>query len=238
MAKIIRKKIKSILKSEAINNTISWLLSLYLKLVYKTSSWQIIGLAENEKLIKEEAVIACFWHGNMALTPFTWRWTHKKVVALISGHSDGMMIARIFKRLRIDSISGSTNRGGVKAFRGLLDALERKDVVAIIPDGPRGPARQLSEGIIQLAKHSGAPIMPLACATTRYRQFKSWDKFRLPLPFSRGVLIYGTPIYLDMNGKQDEKEFIEAQRQRVEQAISMTQDEADRIIGISDRESN
>lgn len=239
MAKYFQKKIKSILKSNAVHNAISYLLSLYLKFVYKTSSWQVINLETNGEIISQKGIIGCFWHGNMAMIPFMWRWAYKKkIVAMISGHSDGVMVAKTFKRLNIDSVSGSTNRDGVKAFRGLLDALARQDATAIIPDGPRGPARKATEGIIQLAKHSGAPIIPLAYATSRYHQFNSWDKFRLPLPFSRGVMIYGDPIYVHIIQKSDEKETIEAYRQQVEAAISATQDKADQMLGILNEESD
>lgn len=171
--------------------------------------------------------IGCFWHGRMAMIPFMWRWPHKKIVALISAHSDGMMVARTFKRLNVDYVSGSTNRGGVRAFKALMDVLNRRDVVAIIPDGPRGPARKLSEGIILLAKHSGQPIVPIAYASSRFITFNSWDRFQLPLPFSRGVFIYGDPIFVPQNGSVEE---METHRLQVEQAITTLEQEADQHI--------
>lgn len=163
----------------------------------------------------------------MALIPFMQRWPHKRVVALISAHRDGMVVARTFKRLKIDYTNGATNRGGTRAFISLVNVLKNKDIVGIIPDGPRGPARQLAPGIIHLSRHAQVPILPLAFATSRYTTFNSWDKFRLPLPFSRGVFLYGDLIYpLDTT----DTDLLEAWRLNVENAVSQLQDQADLLV--------
>ncbi|MFN3822022.1 MAG: lysophospholipid acyltransferase family protein, partial [bacterium] len=67
-------------------------------------------------------------------------------------------------------------------------------IVAIFPDGPTGPRHQLKEGVIQLAKRSGAPILPISYSARPAKIFNSWDQFMVMLPFSRGVLIIGEPI--------------------------------------------
>lgn len=227
----MRKWVKKVIKSEGAQDTIARLASLYLRFVYKTTRWTVVGMDTAQKLIPNSAAIACFWHGRMAMIPFMWHWPQKKIVALISGHRDGMTVAKTFKHLNIDYTSGSSNQGGAKAFRNLLEVLQRKDIVGIIPDGPRGPAKVLSEGIIHLAKHSQAPIMPLAYAISRYITFNSWDRFQLPLPFSRGVFIYGDPIYIpadiqEMSSVND----VDSYRLQVEQAITALQDKSDRLL--------
>lgn len=228
------KPLKKIIKSQRTQEVIAWFISLYLKFVYKTSSWEVVGLDRVDNLVPQSAVIACFWHGRMAMIPFMWRWPQKKAVALISGHADGMMVAQTFKRLNVDYTTGSTNRGGARAFLHLLKVLERQDVVVIIPDGPRGPAKKLTEGIIRLAEHSQAPIVPLAYAISRHITFNSWDKFQFPLPFSKGVFIYGEPIST-YRGEQnaDDLEKRETYRLAVEQALCLLQDEADQRLKIN-----
>ncbi len=167
----------------------------------------------------------------MAMIPFMWRWPQKKAVALISAHTDGMMVARTFTHLNVAYTTGSTNRGGVRAFRHLLHILNRQDTVVIIPDGPRGPAKKMSMGAIHLAKHSQAPIVPLAYAISRYKTLKSWDRFQVPLPFSKGVFIYGKPLYIVNELKnQEPQENLETYRLDIETALNLLQDEADAFI--------
>lgn len=229
----IKKKIKSALKSKQMQDFIALILSYYLRFVYKTSSWQWVGFIEADHIFTNQSAIACFWHGRMAMIPFMWKSPHKKIVALISAHSDGVMVAKTFKHLGIDNLPGSTNKGGATAFRGMMRALQRQDIIGIIPDGPRGPSQVLSEGIIQLAKHSKAPILPLTYATTRFITLNSWDRFRIPLPFSKGVFLYGNPIYiLDESGNETYN--IESHRLKVERQITLLQNQADALLDIKE----
>ena len=69
--------------------------------------------------------------------------------------------------------------------------------MAVTPDGPRGPARKIGDGVITLARLSGAPIVPVTILTARHRQLRSWDRFRVALPFSNGVIVFGEPIFVD-----------------------------------------
>ncbi len=223
----MKRFIKKLTKSNGFQNFLSLMISFYLKFVFYTSRWTWIGKDQAHPFFDQGPLIVCFWHGRMALIPFMNYWPHKSIVALISGHGDGMMVARTFKRLKIDYTNGSTNKGGARAFLALIDVLRAKNIVGIIPDGPRGPAKELAVGIIHLSRHSKAPIMPLAFATSRHITFNSWDKFQLPLPFSKGVFMYGDAIAaLDTT---DETE-VEAWRQQVQSAVSDLQDKADRFL--------
>ncbi len=221
------KFLKKLTKSSFFQDCLSWIISLYLKLVFYTSRWTWLGLEKADPYFNKGPLIVCFWHGRMAMIPFMNHWHHKRIVALISSHGDGMMVARTFKRLKIDYTNGSTNRGGARAFLALINVLKDNDIVGIIPDGPRGPAKQLAVGIIHLSRHSQAPIMPMAFATSRFITFNSWDKFQLPLPFSKGIFIFGEPIpALDTTNSDD----IEAWRLSVQTAVSALQDQADSLL--------
>lgn len=221
------KFLKKLTKSDRFQNLLSWIVSIYLKFVVKTSCWTWVGLEQANPYFNKGPLIVCFWHGRMALIPFMNHWPHKRIVALISGHGDGMMVAKTFKRLGIDYTNGSTNRGGARAFLALIDVLKNNNIVGIIPDGPRGPAKHLAVGIVHLSRHSKAPIMPMAFATSRYITFNSWDRFQLPLPFSKGVFIFGDPI--PALETKDETE-IETWRLKVQTAVSALQDTADNLL--------
>ena len=79
--------------------------------------------------------------------------------------------------------------------RGTVDRLEDGGVIAMTPDGPRGPRMRAKRGPVQLAKLAGSPLMAIAWSTSNCIVFhKSWDHFILPLPFGHGALIWGDPI--------------------------------------------
>jgi hypothetical protein len=97
--------------------------------------------------------------------------------------------------------------------------------VGIAPDGPRGPRMRASEGVIAAARLSGAAVLPAACAGASQRLLGTWDRFQIPMPFSRGVIVWGEPLRIG----RDEDE--EAARRRIEAAITRVSGEADRLVG-------
>ena len=67
----------------------------------------------------------------------------------------------------------------------LASMLEEGSDIIITPDGPRGPCYTLSPGLIFLAQKTGAPVSRIDVEYSRYWELKSWDRFRIPKPFSR-----------------------------------------------------
>lgn len=203
-----------------------FLISAYLKFVYKSSRWDFIGQEQAGNYIINTPVIACFWHNRVAMIPFMWIWHNKKIVALISSSPIGKILSKAFKRLSIDSIGGSSSRNPVASYLELLTEIKKKNVVAIIPDGPRGPSMIAKMGFIHLASKSGAAIIPLTYAISRYKQIPTWDKTQIPLPFSRGVFLYGDPIHVPLC---DEAE-LEIHRLEFEKKLTALQNSADNLL--------
>jgi hypothetical protein len=93
-------------------------------------------------------------------------------------------------------IRGSSTATGARALRDYYEALVKEGVSPVItPDGPRGPRFQFKPGAILLAQMSGRPILPLAYAASRAWLIK-WDKFVLPVPFSRIAIAVGAARYV------------------------------------------
>jgi lysophospholipid acyltransferase (LPLAT)-like uncharacterized protein len=115
---------------------------------------------------------------------------------LISKHRDGRLIARTIGILGYHTIAGSSSRGGMEALREIIRVLKAGHIVGITPDGPRGPRMHLQKGAVQAARLANVPIVPLTYATSRRKILRSWDKFHLPLPFGRGVFVWGSPVHL------------------------------------------
>ena len=156
-------------------------------------------------------------------------WDHRKTIyMLISQHRDGQLIARTVGHFGIKTAAGSSTRGGAGALRTMVKALKQGDYVGVTPDGPRGPRMRASEGIVSVARLSGAPVIPAAFGVNRGPTLSSWDSFLVAWPFARGVIVWGDPIYVDREAKG---EALETVRRQVEDGLNAVTAEADRLSG-------
>ena len=100
---------------------------------------------------------------------------------------------------------GSSSRKGASAIRQLAEVIAQGKDVMITPDGPRGPAYELGQGIVFLAQQSGAAVVPVNLEYSSCWRLKSWDRFILPKPFSKVRVIFGAPHRVALTN--DETEF-------------------------------
>ena len=140
-----------------------------------------------------EKAIFAFWHRN--ILPLMYFHRNKNYVVIISKSQDGDLIADVCEKLGYLTARGSTSRGGSSALRNMI-AQSRKYSLVFTPDGPKGPACKIKEGMVYLAKLTGLPIVLISARVGHEIVFNSWDRFRLPLPFSRIEVIYDTPQYI------------------------------------------
>lgn len=152
---------------------------------------------------EKEGVIFAFWHNRLFLMPYAGR--GRRSVALISRHRDGELISRTVKRFGLESVRGSTTRGGREALRRMPDMIREGYDVGITPDGPKGPPYRVQPGAVQLARLSGRPVIPIAFASSRPRTFNSWDRFQVPRLYSKGVFIWGPPLWVHEDSDVEEK---------------------------------
>ena len=150
------------------------------------------------------AYIQAFWHGHLLM--MTYGCARQKMVAMISEHRDGELIARTMSHFGHRAVRGSTTSGGAAALRAAVRALREGNDVAFTPDGPKGPRHTVQMGVIQASRLSGAPIVPVIFAASRAKVFGSWDAFVLPYPFSRGVFVYGEPVTVPTDCGEDAME--------------------------------
>ncbi len=113
---------------------------------------------------------------------------------------------------------------GFSAFKQMLRANREGSDIALVPDGPKGPRYQVQIGVIELAKLTGRPVVPLTFSASRRKIFKTWDQFLLPYPFSRGVFIWGEPVYVDPKG---DRTHLEERRALLERRLNELTEEAD-----------
>jgi lysophospholipid acyltransferase (LPLAT)-like uncharacterized protein len=170
--------------------------------------------------------IFAFWHARLLPLVFTHR--HRSIAVLISRHRDGELIARIIHRLGFRTGRGSSTRGGEEGIRDMLRHADEQRLLALTPDGPRGPAEEVKPGLVYLASRTGFPVVPVATASSRAWRLDSWDRFRIPRPFARVVVAYGTPIAVPATIADAE---LETWRARIQAAIRELTAEVDRLAG-------
>jgi hypothetical protein len=145
--------------------------------------------------------IYCIWHGKILIPIFTHR--YENIHAMVSLHADGEMIAQTLHRLGYRTIRGSSTRGAQRAVVEMIRALKQKKICAIMPDGPKGPRHVFKPGAISIAQKSGAYLLPFTFACSNPFRFNSWDRFTIMLPFSKSVAIYGEPIAVPADLKDE-----------------------------------
>ncbi len=167
-------------------------------------------------------VIISFWHDQLLL--MVQGYPGKNARILISPSKDGELIARVMRFFGQEAVRGSSSRGGREAFKYLVKIAADPVDLVITPDGPKGPRHQLKEGVVQLARMTGRPVVPMAFACSRGHRFASWDRFLFPYPFSRGVYSYGEPLFYQKG------ESAEAFRERIAQGMELNQRRAEQHL--------
>ena len=127
----------------------------------RTMTWRIEGAEHVDRLFREEKrVILAFWHAQQLMMPLALPGLEAHV--LISQHRDGELIRRIVARFGLDAVRGSSTRGGAEAFRQLIRLGRSGGNLVLTPDGPKGPRQVAKVGVVQLARATGLPIIPMA----------------------------------------------------------------------------
>ena len=172
-----------------------------------------------------EPVVAAFWHEGICLLPLLvtrLRWPGS-VNVLLSWHRDAELAAQAMRRLGIRASRGSTRRGWVGGLRGLLAARTRGEDLVIVPDGPRGPRRQAKDGVVQLARATGLPVVVVGAAARPARRLGSWDRMQIPAPFARVAFVMSGPVVLP-EARSDARAALEA-------ALAAANTEAAALVG-------
>ncbi|MBS1064407.1 DUF374 domain-containing protein [Gluconobacter kondonii] len=182
------------------------LLRLWLGLCLRSTRWQVSGSprAVETLLTPQNGAVVAFWHRSLTLSPALWFWARSQeprlqLRVLISRNPDGMLIADVVRPWGIIGIHGSSskngkNKGGAAVLRTALKELQGGAIVGITPDGPRGPAEHVQPGAVALSRLAGCAVVPVGMACTSLR-LPSWDGLAFPLPFGRGALILGEPLF-------------------------------------------
>ncbi|MGH6802271.1 MAG: lysophospholipid acyltransferase family protein, partial [Methyloceanibacter sp.] len=162
------KRVEQWAKLKVLPRIGAWLI----RLLGRTMSIQTQGHEQVDELYRRGThIIIAFWHARQLMMPLTYRGTEAHI--LISQHQDGEIISRIVERFGLRSVRGSSTRGGAGALRDLI-RLGRSGVdLVVTPDGPKGPPQVAKLGVVQLAKATGLPIVPLSFACSKKKSSRA-----------------------------------------------------------------
>ncbi len=146
--------------------------------------------------------VYAFLHGRQFAL---FRHPRPRPVAVMSSLSpDGRMQAAILRRLGFVIADGSSTRGGASGLKAIIDLVRNGCDAAFTVDGPRGPRGVAKPGAVLAARETGAALVPIAAAASRGWVFdRAWDRYLLPAPFSRVVILRGEPIGADRSDDVD-----------------------------------
>ena len=178
---------------------------LYILVVCYTSKIQIQNSRLPKKMwIEKKPFILAFWHSQLMMIGHVWK--SKAVLNMLaSSHSDGRFGAYIAGHFNLKNVS-IMSKNKSPSLRKVFKILDEGNYIGITPDGPRGPNRKVSEGIIKIAVHSQVPIIPIGFASNKNMKLKSWDSFLITYPFSKCIFVWGEPIVIPSSAKDDNLE--------------------------------
>jgi lysophospholipid acyltransferase (LPLAT)-like uncharacterized protein len=147
---------------------------------------------------KNLPLIFIFWHRHILFVIHQFKNTGAR--PLISLSSDGELVTAVAEEFGMKPIRGSSSKGGARAFLQMVRSVQKENAkVLITADGPKGPARQIKAGTLQLASKTRAYVIPISWSGTRVKILeKSWDRFMIPLPFGRIHFAYGQPLQINV----------------------------------------
>jgi len=235
---------KFLLRSGPISAVLGFVIWSWMALVTRTIRWQVEG-TESARAIwaQPSGTIVAGWHSRILLLPAGWtkemrHWPGRTApgAMLISLSPDAEPVTRAIHWLGLEAIRGSkTNRkkrdkakGGGRAIAEASRLLKAGGAVCITPDGPRGPAEHVGPGPILLAQRAGAKILPYGLAARPAKRLNTWDRFLVPLPFTRGAIVFGEPLQV---AKDNDPETL---REALQLRLDKAQARADALVSGQD----
>lgn len=198
--------------------------SMLIRLLGFTARFEVVGYERVREIAESgRSCVMAVWHGRTMMPVYYCR--GMGIWAIVSTSRDGELQARVLQYLGYRIIRGSTARGGIKAALIAARKLQEGGILAITPDGPRGPAHQVQEGIVFLAQKANCPIVPIGVGIRPRKLMPTWDSYALPAPFARCALVFGEPIDLS-----DYRETHEPLADIVKKALREVQLQAEQMV--------
>lgn len=201
---------------------VAWVLSCVMRLLGGTLKWKLQDDAGYLHRELGQPLLVAAWHNRILALPLCYQWIcrgRRPLTVLTSPSRDGGLLTALVAEFAIGAVRGSSSKRSVTALRELQGVLDSGTDVIITPDGPRGPCYEVSPGLVYLAQRTGVPIMVVLVEYSDYWELRSWDRFRIPKPFSK-VLVRFLPLH--QVGQTSDDAAFERERATVQRLLSVT----------------
>jgi lysophospholipid acyltransferase (LPLAT)-like uncharacterized protein len=213
-------------KSRWHQRIIAWLVFGLIRLLGATFRFQVDDRSGRFFIPGTSPAIYCVWHNRLAVCMVGYFRYIKKhsaaagLAAMVSASRDGGLLAAVLEAFSVQPVRGSSSRRGRQALLELVTWAGSRYDLAITPDGPRGPRYAVQNGIIALAQLTGLPIVPVSYNLSSKLLARSWDRFQIPLPFSRCEMILEKPISIPRDASDELREATRLQLENTLKAIT------------------
>ena len=202
--------------------------SFLIRLLGRTLRKQFTGYLPVLEMVESgEPFVMVFFHGRQFLLIYQLQGWPAAIMTSISYM--GEIQSRILESFGFAAIKGSRSRGGVRVLAEMVGMVRRGRIGGFAVDGPRGPYREVKPGAVFVAKKLGIPVIPVSTSAWPSVTLKwLWDRYLLPMPFSRATVHFGEPMYFDKDLTDGS---IEKDSHRIGEALAKLEEEADVLIG-------
>ncbi|HEY8122373.1 MAG TPA: DUF374 domain-containing protein [Myxococcota bacterium] len=171
-------------------------------------------------------IVLVTWHQGLLVAAYALR--DRGLWVPLSLSRDGDLAEAALRQLGFArSPRGSSSRGGSRLLREMIRRVRAGESGGVLPDGPRGPAFAAKPGVLALAAATGVKLVPVGIAAAPARRLGSWDRARLPLPFARVRLAYGSALEIPRSA---DAAALEAARARLSEELHRLDREAERQL--------
>ena len=173
---------------------------LFMKKTIRLTEFDLVGRFDKQS-------VYALWHGEQIL-PLCLN-SGRNIVAMCSMSKDGEIQAGVLKDFGFIAVRGSSSKRAERALIETIRYARKGHFVAFTVDGPKGPIYKVKSGLLLVSQKIGIRLIPISAKAKNSLVFKrSWDKFTLPLPFSKTVIVYGNPIEISKEDNLEEKALI------------------------------
>lgn len=185
--------LKRLGKNNFFLNLFANLVFLSLWIIKSTSNWKGVNEQIIEKeLAKKKTLIVLIWHHQLMGSTFSWKFK-PKLRPIATSHRDGQLSTLVQKKFGLDPLLRKKDNPTF-LIKNISKAVQNEDCIYITPDAPHGPPKKINTNIFKLCQKFDLNIAILSFHTNRYFRINSWDKLKIPLPFSKGIYLWGNEI--------------------------------------------
>ena len=202
-----------------------------IRLLGPTLRFEVLGWHHAEKVYAaKKQCIWAFWH--RVIIPIVWWYRNHGVVVMNTTAFDGQWTRKVIEWLGFGTAQGSSSRGGLRGLAVMARRIGEGKDCAFTIDGPRGPRYVAKPGPVMLARKTGAPIMVFHLGVDRGKTFeKTWDRFLLPMPFARAMILFAPPIFVP---KDASVELMDAKHAEMQKELERVRDVAESWFSLSE----